>query len=60
MFSSLTPHHTGRNLTDEVRKAYIVQYAPDGAEALQGDPDGGGPTGRVAMNDPDRQYWVTR
>lgn len=60
VFSSLTPHHTGRNLTDDVRKAYIVQYAPDGAEALQGDAESGGPTGRVAMNDPDRQYWVTR
>ncbi|HEX5614715.1 MAG TPA: phytanoyl-CoA dioxygenase family protein, partial [Acidimicrobiia bacterium] len=33
VFSSLTPHHTGRNTTDQVRKAYIVQYAPDGAVA---------------------------
>jgi len=31
VFSSLTPHRTGPNLTDAVRKAYIVQYAPDGA-----------------------------
>ena len=35
VFSSLTPHCTGSNRTDQVRKAYIVQYAPDGAEVLQ-------------------------
>ena len=31
VFSSLTPHRTGPNLTGEIRKAYILQYAPDGA-----------------------------
>ena len=31
VFSSLTPHRTGPNLTAATRKAYIVQYAPDGA-----------------------------
>ncbi len=31
VFSSLTPHSTGPNLTDSVRKSYIVQFAPDGA-----------------------------
>jgi phytanoyl-CoA hydroxylase len=36
VFSSLTPHCTGSNLTDSVRKAYIVQYAPDGAYVLAG------------------------
>ncbi len=41
VFSSLTPHWTGPNTTDEVRSAYIVQYAPDGAEALRGDPTAG-------------------
>jgi ectoine hydroxylase-related dioxygenase (phytanoyl-CoA dioxygenase family) len=60
VFSSLTPHHTGRNTTDEVRKSYIVQYAPDGAEALQGDADSGPSTGRVSMDDPQRQYFVVR
>jgi phytanoyl-CoA hydroxylase len=60
VFSSLTPHHTGLNVTDDVRKSYIVQYAPAGAEALQGDPDSGPPIGRVCMDDPDRQYWVVR
>jgi ectoine hydroxylase-related dioxygenase (phytanoyl-CoA dioxygenase family) len=31
VFSSLTPHRTGPNRTGETRKAYILQYAPDGA-----------------------------
>jgi len=45
-FSSLAPHRTGPNLKKgTVRKAYILQYAPDGAytvrdgvEAMQNDP----------------------
>jgi ectoine hydroxylase-related dioxygenase (phytanoyl-CoA dioxygenase family) len=52
VFSSLTPHRTGANLTAETRKAYIVQYAPDGAMAWRG----GGEA--VAQTDPDRQYLV--
>jgi ectoine hydroxylase-related dioxygenase (phytanoyl-CoA dioxygenase family) len=36
VFSSLTPHCTGPNRTDDVRKSYIVQYAPDGAAVLVG------------------------
>jgi ectoine hydroxylase-related dioxygenase (phytanoyl-CoA dioxygenase family) len=36
VFSSLTPHCTGPNRTDAVRKSYIVQYAPDGAAVLAG------------------------
>jgi phytanoyl-CoA hydroxylase len=56
-FSSLTPHWTGPNRTDEARSAYIVQYAPDGAEALRGEPPGP-PTGRERMDDPRRQYPV--
>jgi ectoine hydroxylase-related dioxygenase (phytanoyl-CoA dioxygenase family) len=55
VFSSLTPHTTRHNTTDDVRKAYIVQFAPDGAVALQGDP-AGEPTARVAQNDPRRQF----
>ena len=35
VFSSLTPHRTGPNLTGEVRKAYIVQFAPDGARTIR-------------------------
>jgi ectoine hydroxylase-related dioxygenase (phytanoyl-CoA dioxygenase family) len=35
VFSSLTPHSTGPNSTDGVRKAYIVQFAPAGASVVQ-------------------------
>ena len=59
VFSSLTPHLTGPNLTDGVRKAYILQYAPAGAEVLHGRPPGA-PTGRVAADDPARQFPVVR
>jgi phytanoyl-CoA hydroxylase len=53
VFSSLAPHRTGPNLrTGTVRKAYILQYAPDGAYAPQ--PDGG----RIAMSDPERQFSI--
>ena len=42
-----------------MRKAYIVQFAPDGALALRGDPDAG--SGRPEpQNDPDRQFFVLR
>ena len=58
VFSSLTPHLTGPNTTGEVRKTYILQYAPDGAERLDGDPAAGGPTGRTPQSDPDRQFPV--
>jgi ectoine hydroxylase-related dioxygenase (phytanoyl-CoA dioxygenase family) len=58
VFSSLTPHLTGPNTTDAVRKAYILQYAPAGAEILRGDPHAGPPTGRDACNVHDRQYPV--
>jgi phytanoyl-CoA hydroxylase len=58
VFSSLTPHLTGPNLTDGVRKAYIVQYAPDGAVRLKGDPTAGPPTERVPCDHPDRQFPV--
>jgi ectoine hydroxylase-related dioxygenase (phytanoyl-CoA dioxygenase family) len=52
VFSSLTPHKTGPNLTDAVRKAYIVQFAPEGARAWR---DGAEPTLQVA---PEHQYPV--
>jgi phytanoyl-CoA hydroxylase len=60
VFSSLTPHLTGPNTTRAVRKAYILQYAPDGAETLHGDPAAGPPTERRRCDDPDRQYVVLR
>ncbi|MCH8850408.1 MAG: hypothetical protein IIC89_06245, partial [Chloroflexi bacterium] len=37
VFSSLTPHMTGPNTTSDVRKAYILQYAPTGAMKQLGD-----------------------
>jgi ectoine hydroxylase-related dioxygenase (phytanoyl-CoA dioxygenase family) len=61
VFSSLTPHLTGPNTTDEVRKAYIVQYAPVGTQAVKGDwLSGGAPTGSEPCDDPDRQFPVLR
>ena len=60
VFSSLTPHATNENTTDAVRKAYIVQYAPDGAVALHGDPSAGAPDRRERLGDDDRRYWIVR
>jgi ectoine hydroxylase-related dioxygenase (phytanoyl-CoA dioxygenase family) len=60
VFSSLTPHLTGPNTTDAVRKAYILQYAPTGAEALRGDPGAGAPSTREPCDDAERQYEVLR
>ena len=60
VFSSLTPHLTGPNTTAEVRKAYILQYAPAGAEILRGDPAAGPPSHRDRADVPDRQYPVLR
>jgi len=39
VFSSLTPHRTGPNLTDGIRKAYVVQMVADGARVLEGGSD---------------------
>jgi ectoine hydroxylase-related dioxygenase (phytanoyl-CoA dioxygenase family) len=60
VFSSLTPHRTGPNLTDAVRKAYILQYCPSDAEILQGDPKAGPATARVPCTAEGRQYEVLR
>ncbi len=53
VFSSLAPHRTGPNLRqDTVRKAYILQYAPDGAVTRLAD-------GQVlAQSDPVRQFKI--
>ncbi len=45
-FSSLTPHRTGANVTQDVRKAYILQYCTEGTTAFPG----------VAQNDESRQF----
>ncbi|MBV9329950.1 MAG: phytanoyl-CoA dioxygenase family protein [Alphaproteobacteria bacterium] len=51
-FSSLAPHRTGPNLRiGTVRKAYILQYAPDGAFTVR---DGV----RAEQNDPERQFLI--
>ena len=53
VFSSLTPHRTGPNLTDEIRKAYIVQFAADGAMMFPRGLDKA-----LAQNDPDRNFLI--
>jgi Phytanoyl-CoA dioxygenase (PhyH) len=60
VFTSLTPHATKRNTTNEVRKAYIVQYAPDGAIAHFGDPGAGPPVRTQMLGDDARQFWIVR
>ena len=52
VFSSLTPHRTGPNLTDGIRRAYILQYAPDGARVFPHVGDD------FLADDPERQYLV--
>jgi ectoine hydroxylase-related dioxygenase (phytanoyl-CoA dioxygenase family) len=58
VFSSLTPHATGPNRTSCVRKAYIVQLAPDGAVVFprnaRGEEDPA--VSPVPANDPQRQF----
>jgi len=56
VFSSLTPHRTGPNHSGGVRKAYIVQFAPDGAVRME--PDGGGGYNHVPCDAPERQFPV--
>ncbi len=58
VFSSLTPHSTGPNRTNQVRKAYIVQYAPARAAVVRLDP--GGSVRRFPAIDEGRQYEVLR
>ncbi len=60
VFTSLTPHATRRNVTNEVRKAYIVQYAPDGAVAHLGDPTAGPPARIDALGDDQQRYLIVR
>ncbi|MEM7002085.1 MAG: phytanoyl-CoA dioxygenase family protein [Pseudomonadota bacterium] len=53
VFSSLTPHRTGPNLSTDLRRAYILQYAPDGARVFPRM----GP--EHVANDADRQFLIT-
>ena len=54
IFSSLTPHATGPNTRGGIRKAYIVQFAPDGATIPGGQP--GRPATTEPAADPARQF----
>ncbi len=54
VFSSLTPHRTGPNRTSDVRKSYIVQLAPDGANRIDVTSDG--TRHLTPQNAPDRQF----
>jgi len=56
VFSSLTPHATGPNSTDAIRKTYIVQFAPDGAQLVQRSADGS--LTRVSVDAPESQFPV--
>src|SRR5581483_4824568 len=58
VFSSLTPHSTGPNRTDQVRKAYIVQFSPVGACVVR--VAEGGETARIPADDPTRQFVILR
>jgi ectoine hydroxylase-related dioxygenase (phytanoyl-CoA dioxygenase family) len=54
IFSSITPHYTGPNHTGQTRKAYILQYVPEGAEIVI--VDSVGRQERRRANEPDRQF----
>lgn len=54
VFSSLTPHRTGPNLSGEVRKAFIVQFIREGTVQIAGD------GGRRPQNDPALNMWILR
>ena len=54
VFSSLTPHRTGPNNTEGVRKSYILQYATEGAHRkIYG-------TIQELVNDESRQVYVVK
>lgn len=55
VFSSLTPHKTGPNLSANTRKAYILQYAPDGIRRIQDEQDKG-----TLQMDSERQFFVVK
>jgi ectoine hydroxylase-related dioxygenase (phytanoyl-CoA dioxygenase family) len=54
VLSTLTPHCTGANDTDAVRKSYIAQYAPEGAAVVKREEDG--TISRTSADDPIRQF----
>lgn len=56
VFSSLTPHRTGPNRTRDIRKSYIVQLAPDGANRV--DVSAEGTRHLVPQDAADRQFLI--
>jgi phytanoyl-CoA hydroxylase len=52
-FSSLTPHRTGPNVSDAVRKAYILQFIADPSMLIY--PNHPAP---IPQQDPDRQFLI--
>ena len=54
VFSSLTPHRTGPNLNKDVRKSYILQYAPEGSRRLISH------SLSEEVNEESRQYFVLK
>lgn len=56
VFSSLTPHRSGPNLTGETRKGYIVHYCADGTHWVESQYQGGYKS--MTCDDPRRQYLV--
>ena len=52
IFWSLTPHMTGANQTNAVRKAYICQYVPDGYNNQIWDKNANGGRGGPIIRDP--------
>ncbi len=54
VFSSLTPHRTGPNLSQEVRKAYILQYSHGVSEVITPKGD------RLAQDDALRQFYIIK
>ena len=60
VFSSLTPHLTGPNTTDQVRKAYILQYAPTNAMKQLGDAKSGPPTSEEPCRDYASQFPILK
>ncbi|HET6861266.1 MAG TPA: phytanoyl-CoA dioxygenase family protein [Streptomyces sp.] len=60
VFSSLTPHKSGENRSGSTRKAYLVEYAPQGAHLLVGDPLTGEPAKEAPLSNPGWRFPVLR
>lgn len=60
VFSSLTPHKSGENLGGDTRKAYLIEYAGQGARLLVGDPRSGVPAKEAPLSNPSWRFPVLR